>query len=368
VCGTLLRAVSSFETEALFLDAMTELPNTCAKTLTMLNRQFQTPTLRPFALQCAPIDEFVVQNWFQRTFSVFSEHGDVALVSSSSKSAAGDGSSSSSSSASGKLPLQGQVAIVLGASSGIGQAIAIRLAAAGARVVCAARRVQRLAETVATITAASGKGVAVACAADVTRFEQVAQCVNMAKQAFGQEPRPNNNPDDAKEAFGVDILVNSSGLMPYHYMATCDVEEWSQMVDVNCKGVLHGIAAVLPGMRRRKTGNIVNISSDAGRKVFAGLSVYSATKHFVEAVSRGLRQEVADCGIRVCCVQPGDVRTDLNKTTTDLEALKQAEYLSDPDTKILDVEHIADLVVFTLQQPAHVAINEVLIEPTMFPI
>ena len=156
--------------------------------------------------------------------------------------------------------------------------------------------------------------------------------------------------------------------MPYTYMKNLHEDEWELMVDVNCKGVLNGIGAVLPNMLKRRRGHIINISSDAGRKVFAGLTVYSATKHFVEAVSRGLRQECAEAGVRVTTIQPGDVKTDLASITTDQEALKMGDYLKEPGVRVLSPEHIADACVFALTQPRHVAVNEILVEPTQFPI
>ena len=161
--------------------------------------------------------------------------------------------------------------------------------------------------------------------------------------------------------------------MPYTMMHNLHVEEWDKLVDVNCKGVLNGIGAVLPSMMAKKSGHIVNISSDAGRKVFSGLAVYSATKHFVEALSRGLRSEMAEkeIPIRVTCIQPGDVLTDLNKTTTDMEALEVCgSYLAEEGVseKILKTQDIVESVHFAVTQPPHSAINEILIEPTSFPI
>ena len=132
-------------------------------------------------------------------------------------------------------------------------------------------------------------------------------------------------------------------------------------VDVNCKGVLNGIGAVLPGMLERKLGHIVSISSDAGRKVFPGLAVYSASKFFVEAVSQGLRLETVGSGVKVTTIQPGNVATDLASASTDEEAMKA--YGEPSGAKVLDTEDVARAVMYAITQPAHVAVNEIMVEP-----
>ncbi len=143
-------------------------------------------------------------------------------------------------------------------------------------------------------------------------------------------------------------------------------DEWERTVEVNCKGALNCIGAVLPGMLARGRGHIVTISSDAGRKVFPGLSVYSASKFFVEALSQGLRLETAGMGIKVTTIQPGNVATDLSSLSTDAEALEL--YGQPSEARVLDPEDVAESVVYALKQPDHAAVNEVLIEPRDEPV
>ena len=142
--------------------------------------------------------------------------------------------------------------------------------------------------------------------------------------------------------------------------------QWDQTVDVNCKGLLHCLSATVPGMLERGTGHVVAISSDAGRKVFPGLGVYSASKMFVEGTLQALRVENAGKGLRVTSVQPGNTATDLLGMSTDAEAVKQ--YGEPTGAQILDPEDIANSIVYALKQPAHVAVNEILIEPRDEPI
>lgn len=149
-------------------------------------------------------------------------------------------------------------------------------------------------------------------------------------------------------------------------MANVQTEEWDRTVDVNCKGLLHVLASTVPSMLKRGKGHVVAISSDAGRKVFPGLGVYSASKFFVEATLQSLRLETAGTGLRVTSVQPGNVATDLLGMSTDAEALKK---FGEPSgAKVLDPEDVANSIVYALKQPEHVAVNEVLIEPRDEPI
>lgn len=149
--------------------------------------------------------------------------------------------------------------------------------------------------------------------------------------------------------------------MYYTLMKNVMEDDWERTVDVNCKGVLNGIAAVLPGMLERKSGHIISVSSDAGRKVFPGLSVYSGSKFFVEAVSQGLRLETAGSGLRVTTIQPGNVKTPLLATSKDTEAIEKFGTPSGAD--ILRPEDIGNAVVYAASQPSFVAVNEVLVEP-----
>ncbi|KAI0377784.1 putative NRPS-like enzyme [Hypomontagnella monticulosa] len=245
-------------------------------------------------------------------------------------------------------PLTGRVAVVTGASSGIGAAVATALAREGAHVVIAARRTEAL-EALKNKLTSSGSKVLVQ-KTDVTDRKQVEALMQTATEKLGP----------------IDILVCCAGVMYYTMMANVHVEEWERTVDVNCKGVLHCISTTVPGMLSRGSGHIVAISSDAGRKVFPGLGVYSASKFFVEATLQSLRLETAGSGLRVTSVQPGNTATDLLSMSTDAEAIKK--YGEPTGAKVLDPAEVAGAIVYALRQPAHVAVNEILIEPRDEPI
>jgi NADP-dependent 3-hydroxy acid dehydrogenase YdfG len=164
----------------------------------------------------------------------------------------------------------------------------------------------------------------------------------------------------------VDFLVSCAGVMYYTMMANVKTDDWERTVDVNCKGLLHCLSSTVPTMLARGTGHIVAISSDAGRKVFPGLGVYSASKFFVEAVLQSLRVETAGSGLRVTSVQPGNTATELLGISTDTEAIKK--YGEPSGAKVLDPEDVASAIIYALRQPQHVAVNEVLIEPRDEPI
>ena len=165
----------------------------------------------------------------------------------------------------------------------------------------------------------------------------------------------------------VDILANCAGVMFYALMRNLHEDDWEQTVDVLCKGMLNCVGAVLRGMLDRGRGHIVTVSSDAGRKVFPGLAVYSGGKFFVEAVSQGLRLEMAGTGLKVTTIQPGNVvATDLGALSHDAEALEL--YGRPSGRRILDPEDVAASVVHALRQPDHVAVNEILVEPRDEPV
>ncbi|KAK3605427.1 hypothetical protein CHS0354_007509 [Potamilus streckersoni] len=244
--------------------------------------------------------------------------------------------------------LEGKVAIVTGASSGIGWSIATILADVGAKVAMAARRIDRLQELGVEL---SRRGGAVICVqTDVTKKEEVKELVSHTEMALGP----------------VDILVNNAGCMYYTLMSNLHEDEWEHQIDVNIKGLTNCIGAVLDGMLSRKSGHIVNMSSNAGRKGFPGLAVYSGTKFYVEGLSQALRQEVCGSGVKVTCIQPGDVRTELLSHSTDTEALKLFD--GSGKTQILDPEDIAKAVLYAVTQPDYCAINEILIEPKEAPV
>jgi NADP-dependent 3-hydroxy acid dehydrogenase YdfG len=240
--------------------------------------------------------------------------------------------------------LRNKVAVVTGASSGIGAAVARALNAGGARVALAARREEALLEIQSSLDSAGGRKSVVA-PTNVTDRDQARSLVELGP---------------------VEILVNCAGVMYYTLMKNRREEEWERTVEVNCKGALNCFGAVLPGMLERGRGHIVTISSNAGRKVFPGLAVYSASKFFVEALSQGLRLETADTGLKVTTIQPGNVATELISMSADEEALEG--YGQPGESRVLDPEDVAASVVHALVQPEHVGVNEILIEPRDEPV
>ncbi|XP_052077190.1 uncharacterized protein LOC127715191 [Mytilus californianus] len=243
--------------------------------------------------------------------------------------------------------LEGKIAIVTGASSGIGRAIAVVLCQAGAKVALAARRMERLEEINREIT--DQEGICICVKTDVTKREDVKELVKHTESVFGP----------------VDILVNNAGVMYYTMMKNLHEDEWERQIDLNCKGLTNCIGAVLDGMLKRGSGHIVNMSSDAGRKGFPGLAVYSGTKFYVEGLSQALRQEVCGSGVRVTCIQPGDVKTELISHSTDKEA--QEKYDGSSSCKILEPTDIANAVLYAVTQPEYVGVNEILVEPREAP-
>ncbi|KFY32594.1 hypothetical protein V493_00063 [Pseudogymnoascus sp. VKM F-4281 (FW-2241)] len=247
-----------------------------------------------------------------------------------------------------KGPLSGLVAVITGASSGIGAATATALAKEGAHVALAARRTDALESLKKKIATYGGK--VLVHQTDVTKKDQVESLVRTTEETLGP----------------VDIFVSCAGVMYFTMMANVQTEEWERTVDVNCKGLLNCLSSTVPSMLSRGSGHIVAISSDAGRKVFPGLGVYSASKFFVEATLQGLRVETAGSGLRVTSVQPGNVATELLSMSTDAEALKK---FGEPSgAKVLAPEDVANMIVYALRQPQHVAVNEVMIEPRDEPI
>ena len=244
-------------------------------------------------------------------------------------------------------PLSNQVAVVTGASSGIGRAIVLALVQAGCHVAMGARRLNELEKTQKAVgEACPGSAVKTLCVkTDVTKREEVSKLVEAAERGLGP----------------VDIIVNCAGVMYFTLMKNVVWDQWERQVDVNCKGTMYGIGSVLPGMLKRGKGHIVNITSDAGRKSFPGLGVYSGSKFFVEAMSQALRAETASTGLRVTCIQPGNVETPLLSTSTDLEGL--SEYGTPTGAKVLEPADIGRAVVYALSQPEWCAVNEILVEP-----
>jgi NADP-dependent 3-hydroxy acid dehydrogenase YdfG len=238
--------------------------------------------------------------------------------------------------------ISGKSIIITGASSGIGEATAKMLAANGAKLMLAARREERLQDLVAQIEKTGGK--AAYQTVDVTKQEQVEALAESTLDTYGK----------------IDVLLNNAGLMPLSSLDKLRVEEWDRIIDVNIKGVLYGIAAVLPHMQSAKQGHIINISSVAGHKVFSGGAVYCASKFAVRAISEGLRQEVGS-NIRCTIISPGAVATELKDSVKDPDASKAMEQVY---ADAIDAEAVARAIAFAIEQPPEVDINEILIRPT----
>lgn len=236
--------------------------------------------------------------------------------------------------------LTDQVVLITGASSGIGEATARHLAAKGARVVLGARRTDRLKALVAEICAAGG--TAEYRALDVTRFDDTQAFANFALERFGR----------------IDVIVNNAGVMPLSPLAELWVHEWNRMIDVNIRGVLHGMAAVLPHMNARKSGQIINLSSIGGHRVWPTCAVYSGTKFAVRAISEGLRQETSY--LRVTIISPGVVESELADTITHPAT---AEAMADFRKVALTPDAIARAVAYAIEQPADVDVNEIIVRP-----
>lgn len=236
-----------------------------------------------------------------------------------------------------------KVVIVTGGSSGIGEAIARRLADEGAKVMLTARREERLKEIVEDIKAKGGQ--AAYQTADVTRRDEVEAVARAAESEFGP----------------VDVLVNNAGLMPLSMVHKLKVDEWERMIDVNIKGVLYGVAAVLPGMRERESGHIINLSSVAGHVVFPSSAVYCGTKYAVKAISEGLRQENAEKNIRVTNVSPGAIQSELTEHITDEDAKEAIGGVAD---LAIEADSIARAVAFAVGEPDDVSVNELIVRPT----
>jgi NADP-dependent 3-hydroxy acid dehydrogenase YdfG len=234
-----------------------------------------------------------------------------------------------------------KVVLITGASSGIGAGIARELAAAGAKVMLGARRVDRLQALAEEITASGG--TAQIRQLDVTDQQDVAAFAAAAHDVWG----------------GVDVIVNNAGVMPLSPMSSLKVEEWERMVDVNIKGVLYGIAAVLPEMTARSSGHVINIASVGALTVSPTAAVYCATKFAVRAISDGLRQESS--ALRVTCIHPGVVESELASTITDPVA---ARAMRDYRAIALQPPAIARAVRYAIEQPDEVDVNEIVVRPT----
>ncbi|VEF47273.1 short-chain dehydrogenase/reductase SDR [Bacillus freudenreichii] len=228
--------------------------------------------------------------------------------------------------------LQGKTAVITGASSGIGAAIARELAGKGVNVVLAARRIDKLNEMEQEINGEGG-GKALAVQTDMANRKEVEDLVKKAVETFGS----------------VDIFVNNAGQMLSATVQSGKVDEWERMIDVNIKGVLYGVNSVLPSMLEQSSGHIVNIASVSGLEVTKMSTVYSATKFAVRAISTGLEKELARTGVRVTNISPGMVDTPLSRSAS--------------DRKKLEAQDIAKAVVYAVTQPDYVNVNEITVRP-----
>jgi NADP-dependent 3-hydroxy acid dehydrogenase YdfG len=239
-----------------------------------------------------------------------------------------------------------KVVVITGASSGIGESTAKLLAQQGAKVVLGARRKERIDAVVKEISAAGDK--AIGFPVDVTKRAEVEALVKGAVDSFGR----------------VDVMVNNAGIMPIAPMAALKVDEWDRMIDVNLKGLLYGLAAVLPIMLKQKQGHIINMASVFGIKVFApGGTVYCATKSAVRALTEGLRMELHSQNIRCTMVSPGAVATELAESSSE-EATRKNLREFYKTVKAIPADSIACAIAYTLEQPPEVEIDEVVIRPT----
>jgi NADP-dependent 3-hydroxy acid dehydrogenase YdfG len=241
--------------------------------------------------------------------------------------------------------LNGKVVIITGASSGIGEATARLLAKKGAKVVLGARRIDRL--TAITKDIHADGGIAEYQALDVTQRSQLEAIVKFAQNKFDR----------------VDVLINNAGVMPLSALDQLKVDEWDRMIDVNIKGVLYGIAAVLPVMKAQKSGQIINISSIGGHAVSPTAAVYCATKFAVGAISEGLRQEVGG-DIRVTVISPGVTESELADSISDETARKGMQEFR---RIAIPAEAIARSILFAIAQPNDVDISEIIVRPTASP-
>jgi len=242
-----------------------------------------------------------------------------------------------------KTNIEGKVIVITGSSSGLGEAAARHLAQQGAVVVLGARRQERI-ESLADDIKKDG-GEALAVATDVSKVDQVKALVDTAVQTYGR----------------IDVLINNAGVMPVSPLDRYKIDEWDQMIDINIKGVLYGIAAALPHMQEQKSGHIINLSSVAGHKVWNGSAVYSATKTAVRALTEGLRQEVKPYNIRTTIISPGSLSTELHNTISEPDIAEGIQNIIKDASMSPDA--FARIVAFAISQPEDVDVNEILFRP-----
>jgi NADP-dependent 3-hydroxy acid dehydrogenase YdfG len=241
--------------------------------------------------------------------------------------------------------ISAKVVAITGASSGIGEATGRVLARRGASVVLGARRTDRLEQIADDIRAAGG--TAATCAVDVTRLDDVQRLVEQAVAEFGR----------------LDVFVSNAGISKIGPLSDLDVDGWSAMIDVNLRGVLHGIAAALPVFQRQGHGHFVTTVSVAGLRITQGMGVYAATKNAVRTVLETLRLESTDGAVRTTSISPGFVSTELDGTIDD-PALR-AEIRRNMDDFGLTPDAVAEVIAFAIEQPAEVEIGDLTVRPTV---
>jgi NADP-dependent 3-hydroxy acid dehydrogenase YdfG len=239
--------------------------------------------------------------------------------------------------------IEAKVIVITGASSGIGEASALLLAERGAKVVLGARGLDRLKALADRIAGAGGETAY--ARTDVKRRDDVSNLVKLACERYGK----------------LDVLVNNAGIMPVSPLDDLRVEDWEEMIDINIKGVLYGIAAALPVFRKQGFGYFVNTASTAGHQTVPNQSVYSGTKLAVRAISEGLRQEAGD-QLRVTIISPGFVRTNFAESVTNPEV--KAQLAASRDKFAMPPDAIARAMAFAIEQPADVDVNEIIVRPT----
>lgn len=237
--------------------------------------------------------------------------------------------------------MKNKTILITGASSGIGEATARHLAAIGHQLVLGARRTDRLEQITKEIRASGG--MAEFKELDVTRLEDMQAFADFALKTFGQ----------------IDVILNNAGVMPLSPLHELKIDEWNRMIDVNIRGVLHGIAAVLPHMQARKSGHVINVSSIGGFQVWPTCAVYSATKFAVRAISEGLRLENKE--VRVTIISPGVVESELAES---ISHLGTKEMIDEFRAVALTPDAIARAIAYAIEQPADVDVNEIIIRPT----
>lgn len=239
--------------------------------------------------------------------------------------------------------LKEKVIIVMGASSGIGEASVRKIAEKGGKLVIAARREEKLKEIAGSLPDAEISYLK----ADVTNYEEVKKVIDLAMEKYGR----------------IDVVFNNAGIMPTGNLIEARRNEWKQMLDINIMGVLNAIAAVLPIMEKQKSGHIIATDSVAGHVVYPGSAVYCGTKFALRAIMEGLRQEERENNIKSTLISPGAVRTELYKTVNDKEA-SEALFKLQAEAG-LDSEDVAEAVVYAIETPAHLSVSEIILRPTI---